>query len=122
MKPITEELLKSKGACPVQVDKFKSLFPSGVIPTKELALKYYKDFTFNWAASHLLSREASNEYWKVKESAYTEYLKVRESAWNEYWEVREPAWNEYEKVKESALAEYEKAKALTFVELWNRDS
>lgn len=54
---ITEEWLKQRAACRASRRQFLELFPEGVIPTEELALKHSEDFNWAWAITLLLSGE-----------------------------------------------------------------
>jgi len=82
---ITARLLRSKGACDKQVQKFHALWPRGVRPTLELAAEHASTFDWSWAAQHLLSALASAEYNRVKAPAWAEYQRVKAQSFVTLW-------------------------------------
>ena len=61
---ITARLLKFKGACKEQVEKFKELFPDGVEVTESLCVIHAQDFNWDWAAYNLLPLELQEVYYE----------------------------------------------------------
>jgi hypothetical protein len=104
---VTPALLRKHGACHEQYTKFRTLFPKGVIVTKELCIAHASDFDFTWAAQHLFPPAASAEYERVHAPAYAEYKRVRAAASAEFERVRAAARAEYERVHAAASAEYD---------------
>jgi hypothetical protein len=82
MPKITARMLKAKGACASQVEKFKELFPFGSAEvTIDLCVKHAADFDWIWAAENLLNSAAKAEYERVRAEAWAEYQRVRAGAW-----------------------------------------
>ena len=95
-KKITLRILKAKGACESQCERFATLFPKGVEVTEALCIKHADEFDWDWGAQHLL----------------------RAPAWSEYEYVKAPASAEYERVVASAWAEYKRATASVFAKIY----
>ena len=66
---LTYEMLRAKKACAEQADKFRDLFPDGVVLTEALCVSHASDFDFGWAAENLLSARARKAYEKARASA-----------------------------------------------------
>jgi len=113
---VTSALLRRKGACRDQTDKFVALFPKGIEITEALCVQHAQVFNWDWAAENLLPKAARVEYERVKASAWAEYDRVMASAWAEYDRVTAPAWAQYKRVKASALAEYNRVTASAWTE------
>ena len=113
---ITKALLESKGACADQVELFAKLFPRGVTLTEAVCVKHAHEFEWHWAAKHLLSYTAWEEYWKIDSLARAEYKKATDLALVEYAKVKGLARAEYVKVEGLARAEYVKVKGLAWAE------
>ena len=128
---ITVFQLKSLEACSGEVQLFRITFGDTLVISskehaKELALQWYKRFSFDWAGRNLLSDPALEKYLKVRlkvrAAARKDYLKVRDAARKEYNKVCDPAWKEYLKVRDPAWKEYEKVRAITFMELYYEEN
>ena len=78
-KKITLRILKAKGACESQCERFAALFPEGVEVTEALCIKHADEFNWDWAAQHLLRASASAEYEHVEASALAEYERAKAS-------------------------------------------
>ena len=102
---ITVKLLKSKGACAEQVDKFAALFPDGVEPTKALCFAHAQTFDWRWAAENLLPAPAREAYDKARAPAERAYNEARATAEKAYNEAVATAW----KARNEALAPAERA-------------
>lgn len=95
MRKITVRLLKSRGACKEQIEKFKELFGSSVEPTEILCVKYRGVLDLVWAASNLLSEKRWQEYIKVvratrlksidRDFSYNWFSKARAKAFATVW-------------------------------------
>jgi hypothetical protein len=63
---LTYKMLRAKGACGEQADKFRALFPAGVVLTEALCVAHASNFGFGfgfgWAATNLLSDTAREAY------------------------------------------------------------
>jgi hypothetical protein len=70
MTLITVKLLKSKGACAEQVNKFAALFPDGVEPTEALCFAHAQTFSWHWAAKKLLRAPARKAYNEAVAAAF----------------------------------------------------
>ena len=79
-KKITLRMLKAKGACIEQCERFAALFPKGVEVTEVLCIEHAADFNWDWAAKNLLTAPA-----------WAEYVRATAPAWAEYERVRAPA-------------------------------
>jgi len=125
MTTITKTLLRRKGACADQIDKFVELFPEGVVVTETLCIEHASVFSWDWAASHLLSPPAFAEYNRVTAAALAEYVRVRAAARDEYVPVRvrmtAAARDEYDRVIAAAFAEYVRVTAATFGRLAEKE-
>ena len=108
-KKITLRILKAKGACESQCERFAALFPKGVGVTEALCIKQADEFNWDWdwAAQHLLRAPASAKYERAIDPASAKYERVKA-----------PAWAEYKRVAVSALAEYKRAKASVFAKIY----
>ena len=111
---VTKTLLRRKGACDDQLDKFVELFPEGVVVTEALCVEHASVFSWDWAASHLLSPPARDEYERV-------IAAVRVAAQAEYERVRVAARDEYEREMAPALDEYVRVTAATFGRLAEKE-
>ena len=100
---ITIRLLKSKGACSEQLEKFKELFPKGVVLTEALCIKHANEFDWDWSAENLLTptaRKLYNETCAPARKLYDEtcatarklYVETRATARKLYDETRAPAF------------------------------
>ena len=76
---ITKTMLKRKGACPKQLDKFIELFPKGTEVTEALCVEHAQTFDWSWAAGHLLSAPAWAEYDKACASEFA-HLWIEENS------------------------------------------
>ena len=103
-KKITLRILKAKGACESQCERFAALFPEGVEVTEALCIKHADDFNWDWGARHLLRASAWDEYKCAKASASAEYQRAKASAWAKYERVEAPASAEYKRAKASVFA------------------
>jgi hypothetical protein len=108
---ITSELLRAKGACEIQVEKFDKLFPDGVVPTRELALKHASDFGWFWAAENLLTAEGSRAFSEAMAPLLKAYGGVWWSLRKAYDEAVAPLQNAYDEVVASLLKVYADARA-----------
>ena len=86
MKMITAELLESKKACVDQVDLFRSLWPNGVTPTRELCIEHADRFDWHWAAKNLLSEDGYKAYDEAKASALKAYKEAIATIWFNIWQ------------------------------------
>lgn len=124
MFKITEEWLKSIGACARQIALFKALFPNGYEITEDKqqfiddAAKFANHFDFDWLARGVLIRSdlrgeyelavapARAEYQRATEPAFAEYERDVASAWAEHERARVPVLVEYERARNEAWAKY----------------
>jgi cell division septum initiation protein DivIVA len=119
-KTITLAQLTQAGACRGKLTLFNSMFPSGEVKvTKALAKRVADKFAWLWAASHLLSRTACDEYDRVTGLTHTEYNRVKADAQAEYNRATAPAFAEYNRVRDTAQAEYNRAHATAWAK-YNR--
>ena len=130
---LTYEMLRAKGACADQADKFRDLFPAGVVLTEALCVAYAKEFEFECAARNLLSASARDAYYKAcgtARDAYEEaYTTVQDAcgkaiavAWEAYGKARVTARDAYYKARARALDAYDKARAAAFFAAWQADN
>lgn len=88
MAILTVKTLLNHGACTAQVLRFQRLFGTSVEVTEDLCAAHAMDFSWDWAANHLLSDEGR-----------TAYVRAREQA-DEAFDVREArAWDVFNKIK-----------------------
>ena len=124
---ITADVLRSKGACQIQLDKFAVLFPTGTRPTAIECKKYALEFDWDWAAANLLTAPAFAEYGRVRDAAYAEYNRVVDAAAAKYnrvvdaafaegGRVRDAAYAEYNRVRDAAIAEYNRVSVPAYAE------
>ncbi len=96
---LTLQTLIDKRACKDQVALFREMFGDSVEITEELCASFAR-FDFTWAAQHLLSV----------------------AAWDDYLRNRETAWADYLRIKGSApRADYARSRAITFAKLYNEE-
>lgn len=62
--PITLSRLRAAGACIGAKLEFAGLFPDGVVPTVEHALRHWAKFPMQWAAQVFLTEEGRDRYTK----------------------------------------------------------
>ena len=98
------QTLVNNGACAEQVRLFREKFGESVFVTEDLCVSVAREFDFNWAARHLLSPAALDEYERVTAPAWAEYERVKASARAEYERVTAPALAEYERATAAAFA------------------
>jgi hypothetical protein len=91
---VTVSMLADVRACSEQVDLFRSLFPTGVVVSRQTCLSVADQFDWSWAAENLLSQPTRAEYEKVDQPTRAEYEKVDQ-----------PTRAEYQKVCAGAFAE-----------------
>ena len=77
---ITIRLLKSKGACKDQIEKFKTLFPKGVVLTEAVCMDLAQTLDWGWAAKMLLTPKALKLYDETCASALKLYNETCASA------------------------------------------
>lgn len=69
-KILTYDMLYAAGACGEQRSAFRKFFGESVEVTRELAIQHARDFDFDFAADHFLSRPAREAYWGTERAAY----------------------------------------------------
>jgi hypothetical protein len=138
---LTAQQLIDEHACIGQVKLFRKMFGDSVNVTQRLCVSVAGKFDFCWAARHLLSLQALDEYKRVTAPALAKYERVRAPAlaeynrvmapalaeynrvmalaWAECERVMAPAWAECERVMAPALDEYKRVTARTFAKLYN---
>ena len=84
---LTYEMLRAKGACDQQADKFRALFPAGVVLTEALCVAHASDFDFGWAATNLLSATAREAYEQACATAREVYKQARATAFFAGWQA-----------------------------------
>ena len=89
---ITIRLLKSKGACEDQIEKFKTLFPEGVVLTEAACMDHAQTFNWGWAAEMLLTPKARKLYDETCAPARKLYDETCASARKLYHETCAPAF------------------------------
>jgi hypothetical protein len=134
-------MLQAKNVCTEQADKFRALFPHGVVLTEALCIAHASDFNFTWAAANLLSTAAQEAYEKACAPAretYNKTLAVAKkacekacaAAWEAYdkapapsWEACDKActtaWETYDKACATAWKTYQLAQAAAFFAFWH---
>ena len=98
------QTLIDKGACAEQVELFRKLYGDKVRVTQKLCVAVADKFSFDWAATKLLSASAGAEYERDMAQVWAEYQRVMASAGAEYERVMASAWAEYQRVKARAFA------------------
>ena len=63
---ITTQWLKKKEACEPQLEKFKALFPKGIVLTKKLIQRYGHLFDLDWLVEHLSRNSLRYSLFKAK--------------------------------------------------------
>ena len=86
------QTLIDKGACAEQVELFRKLYGDKVRVTQKLCVAVADKFSFDWAATKLLSASVWAEYERDMAPAEAEYQRVKASAWAEYGRVRARAF------------------------------
>lgn len=89
---LTLLILKKAGACEDQRKLFKAKFGNSVIVTVELAESVAFEFSWDWAASRLLSSAALAEYNRIVVEAWVEYDRAAPAAWTQYKRVMAATW------------------------------
>jgi hypothetical protein len=107
---LTYEMLLAKKVCEEQADKFRDLFPYGVVLTEALCVSHANDFDFNCAANNLLRARARKAY---KEA----YARV----WEPYQEACVRAKESCEKAIAPARQAFQEAIAAAFFAAWQAD-
>ena len=118
MKTITLQQLIDKDACIAQVKLFKNTFGDSVEVTRELAIKYAKDFAFDWAADNLLDAPAWKIYKETTAPAWKLYEDTIAPALKLYEETCATAMEIYEETCAPARKLYEETRATAFVEAY----
>ena len=99
MKRITAQMLKERGACASEVQRFRKVFPVGAPVSMRSLVRAQKAGLDVFFAECFLAGPAMAECQKVKDQALAEW----------YWKLTGPAeYSEYCKVTGPALAEYER--------------
>jgi hypothetical protein len=106
---VTTALLRRKGACATQVDKFAALFPAGVEVTEALCIAHAPMFNWNWAARNLLRATARKAYEEACATARKAYEEACATAWKAYAEACAPARKAYAEAYAEACAPARKA-------------
>lgn len=115
MEAITVELLEAKGACKGQVSLFRKLKPD---MTVESAVKFSKQFNFDWAARNLLSEKGRQTYTDAKEPLLRAYTDAKAPLWQAYMDAIAPLLQTYKDAEAPLLQAYEDAKARIFATVW----
>jgi len=93
---ITAEMLRAKGACADQVEKFRKTWPNGATVTKANALKAAKLGLDNeWVADNFLPAPLDDEYWAKLKLLHDEYLAKCKLLYDEYLAKCKPLYDEY---------------------------
>ena len=108
---ITIRLLKSKGACSEQLEKFKELFPKGVVLTEALCIKHANEFDWDWSAENLLTPTARKLYDETRAPAWTLYVETDAPGWTLYNETCAPARKLYDETCATARKLYVETRA-----------
>ena len=111
MKTITLQQLIDKDACDYQVELFKKTFGDSVEVTRELAIKYAKDFAFDWAADNLLDAPTRKIYKKTRDTAMVIYNASEATALTIYKETCAPARKLYDETCATANKIYNASEA-----------
>jgi hypothetical protein len=106
---VTTALLRRKGACATQVDKFAALFPAGVEVTEALCIAHAPMFNWNWAARSLLRAPARKAYDKACATAWKACDETCAPARKAYAEACAPARKAYEEACAPARKAYAEA-------------
>ncbi len=101
---LTLQTLIDKRACKDQVALFREMFGDSVEITEELCASSARKFDFTWAAQHLLSV-----------AAWDDYLRITGWAWVDYVHITD------DRIKGSARADYAHSRAITFAKLYNEE-
>lgn len=108
---ISIHTLRANNACSEARKKFRELFGEAEIEvTKELCVKHFEDFDWDWAATRLLTEALYNEYAVLEQALWNEYHKkytdltreqsrfpILEKQYEEYEEKIRVSWREYDK-------------------------
>jgi len=75
-RPLFLETLRNLAACADQRQRFADTFGESVDVTPELCVSVADQFSWDWAAEHLLSPEAWAEYERATRPAWAEFERV----------------------------------------------
>ena len=91
---ITYDMIKN--GCENQVKIFQRTWPNGVEVTVENCLIAVElGLNLDWAATHLFSAPAGEQYKKEIALAGEKYEKVEALEWEQYGKVESLAWEQY---------------------------
>jgi hypothetical protein len=91
---LTAELLRERGACSGEVDKFREMYPNGVLVTPEECVARANDWSWGWAMDELLKRDerevARERYRELDRANGEEVRRLNEAHRARLRELREP--------------------------------
>src|SRR6266567_2185200 len=94
---ITLKQLKRLGACETELLRFRAYFGDSVALTRDVCVGHARDFSFSWAAAHLLSASGCAAYQEKRDTidaAYREQMNPIDAARREQLATLDAAYQE----------------------------
>jgi hypothetical protein len=104
------------GACPDQVELFKSLFGTEVELTREAVVQYGAQFDLNWIAPKIMSEAQYADYLSKCTPLLADYESKRDALYADYVSKRDALFADYVSKRDALYADYESERATLFAD------